>query len=119
MSDSTMNLPTSISPALFPLKSTVIFGLFIIVAAVAHAMITSRVSTTVGPLHVGVVVGDVLVREQGSVAHHKCNGCRIECYDSFVVVYIDRIKVPSWTGDYVLMYPWSKIEHLTLADPTG
>lgn len=101
------------------LQNTIILGIFIVAAAVSHAAISSRTVVTPKPLHVGTVVGEIHTNErEGVISHHQCDGCRIECYESFVVVYVDRSKVPSWTGNYVLTYPWSKIVHLTLADPT-
>ena len=66
------------------------------------------------PLRVGYVQGDLLLREPNGIAHSKCDGFKVECYESFVVVHVDREKQPTWTGDYVLTIPWSKIEHMTL-----
>jgi hypothetical protein len=67
-----------------------------------------------GPLHVGYIQGDVLIREQNGIAHLKCDGFKVECYDSFVVIHVDRAKQPTWTGNYVLTIPWNKIEYMTL-----
>jgi hypothetical protein len=99
----------------FGLTNTLTLGIFIVVAAVSHALLSTRMVAATPPLRVDTVVGDILVREQVGVAHHKCNGFKIECYESFVVVYVDKKKEPSWTGNYVLTFPWSKIEHLTMA----
>jgi hypothetical protein len=66
------------------------------------------------PLRVGYIQGDLLIREPEGIAHSKCNGFKVECYESFVVVHVDSKKQPTWTGDYVLTIPWSKIEHMTL-----
>lgn len=70
------------------------------------------------PLYAGYIQGEVWVRESpSSVAHEKCNGFRVECYESFVVIYVDCKKEPTWTGDYVLTIPWHKIENMTLMPP--
>jgi predicted Ser/Thr protein kinase len=66
------------------------------------------------PLRVGYIQGDLLIREPNGIAHSKCDGFKVECYESFVVVHVDSKKQPTWTGDYVLTIPWSKIEHMTL-----
>ena len=115
MSDTNSTQSASRSPQPLALTNTMILGVFIVIAAASHALLSSRVVATTPPLHVDTVVGEILVREQGGVAHHKCNGFKIECYESFVVIYVDKEKEPSWTGNYVLTYPWSKIEHLTMA----
>lgn len=115
MSDTNSNQPASRSPHFSGLTNAVILGIFIVVAAASHALLGSRIAATTPPLHVDTVVGEILVREQGGVVHHKCNGFKIECYESFVVVYVDKEKEPTWTGNVVLTYPWSKIEHLTMA----
>jgi hypothetical protein len=115
MSDTNSTQSASRSPQSLALTNTVILGVFIVVAAASHALLSSRIVATAPPLYVDTVVGEILVREQGGVAHHKCNGFKIECYESFVVIYVDKEKEPSWTGNYVLTYPWSKIEHLTMA----
>jgi hypothetical protein len=70
------------------------------------------------PLRVGYIQGDLLIREANGIAHSKCDGFRVECYETFVVVHVDRTKQPTWTGNYVLTIPWSKIEHMTL-QPAG
>ena len=106
---------TSRPPQQFALLNSVILGVFIVAAAAAHALLSSRTAAVALPLHVDTVVGEIQVRVQGGIAHHKCDGFKIECYESFVVIYVDKDKEPSWTGNYVLTYPWSKIEHLTMA----
>jgi hypothetical protein len=63
---------------------------------------------------VGYIQGDLLKREQNGISHSKCDGFKVECYESFVVVYVDSAKQPTWTGNYVLTIPWNKIEHMTL-----
>ncbi len=117
MSDSATDHAKPDLPRDQSLRNTIILGIFIVIAAVSHAAIGFKAVTTSEPLYVGTVDGEILVDEQGGVAHTKCNGFRIECFESFVVVYVDRTKEPSWSGDYVLTYPWSRIVHLTLADP--
>ncbi len=71
------------------------------------------------PLHVGYVQGDIQLREANGIATEKCNGFKVECYDTFVVIYVDRKKEPTWTDNYVLTIPWSKIESLTLQPAAG
>jgi serine/threonine protein kinase len=66
------------------------------------------------PLQVGYIQGDLLVRERNEISHEKCDGFKAECYESFVVVYVDSVKQPTWSGNYVLTIPWNKIEHMTL-----
>jgi hypothetical protein len=66
------------------------------------------------PLRVGYIHGDLLIREQNGIAVSKCDGFKVECYESLVVVHVDRAKQPTWTGNYVLTIPWNKIEHMTL-----
>jgi hypothetical protein len=85
--------------------------MFILVAAMAHAFVSKSRPT---PIHTGYVQGEVWVREANGIAHEKCNGFKVECYDSVVVVYIDKKKEPTWTGNYVKVIPWSKIELLNL-----
>lgn len=101
--------------SLMTTNHVILLGAFMVVAAVAHALLapSSR------PLQVGTIVGELHVREANGIAHLKCNDCRVECYESFVVVYIDREKQPTWTGNYIKTIPWSKIEHMTLADPNA
>ena len=115
MSDTNSTQSASRSPQQFALMNTVILGIFIVAASASHALLSSRTAAVEVPVRVDTVVGEIHVREQGGVAHLKCNGFRVECYESFVVVYVDKEKEPSWTGNYVLTYPWSKIEHLTMA----
>ena len=119
MIESDSDLTVLSSPQIVRLRNTITLGVFIVAAAVSHAAISSRTVATSKPLYVGTVFGEIHISErEGVISHHKCDGCRIECYESFVVVYVDRTKVPNWTGNYVLPSPWSKIAHLTLADPT-
>jgi hypothetical protein len=47
--------------------------------------------------------------------HHKCNVFKIECCESFVAVYVEKEKEPTWTCNVVITFPWSKNEHLTMA----
>jgi serine/threonine protein kinase len=71
------------------------------------------------PIRVGYIQGDLLVREpNGLISHSKCDGFKVECYETFVVVYVDSTQQPTWTGNFVLTIPWSKIEHMTLRPET-
>lgn len=97
-------------------RSAVIIGVFVLLASGLHAGITSlRPPPAPRPLHAGYVSGDITYRiDASTTGRHKANGCRVEGYDTFVLVYIDRQKVPTWTGNDVLPIPWGRIEHLTL-----
>jgi hypothetical protein len=91
----------------------------ILLGAILHAGIPLVIGPRPqAPLHVGYVAGDIMVREgPNSTAKEQCNGCRVECYETFVLVYINRQKVPTWTDNYVLSIPWSKIEYMSLMPP--
>lgn len=105
---------TNDSPPKLDVRPVCILGGFIVVAAVIHALISLGGSPN-QPIHVGTISGDVHVRTSPtSVSHLKLGGCRIECFESIVVVYIDKEKQPTWTGNYVKVIPWSKIEYMTL-----
>jgi hypothetical protein len=67
-----------------------------------------------GPIKTGYVQSDVLKKADNGIETLKCNGFKVECYDSFVVIHVDKAKEPTWTGNYLLVIPWSKIENLTL-----
>lgn len=69
------------------------------------------------PLHVGYVQGEIHRREASGVAHLKCHGFRVELYDAFVLVFVDKSKEPTWTDNYVLTIPWDQVEHMTLRPP--
>jgi hypothetical protein len=92
--------------------SAIILGVFILISTLGHALLVKPV---VKPLATGFIQGDVLKVEGNGVAHLKCNGFKAELYDSFVVIHVDNIKEPTWTGNYVLTIPWSKIENLSLS----
>ncbi len=119
MSDTKSHQPANGSTHFSGLANTVILGIFIVLAAASHSLLSSSIAATVPPLHVDTVIGEIHVREQGGVVHHKCNGFRIECHESFVVIYVDKQKEPTWTTNVVLIYPWSRIEHLTMAGRTS
>ena len=87
----------------------IILRLFILVAAVAHALMSTN-----RPIQKGRVVGEVWKREANGVAHLKCNGFKAECYESLVVIHVDKTKEPTWTDNYILTIPWEKIEFLPL-----
>ncbi|MFK7737074.1 MAG: hypothetical protein AB8B50_13645 [Pirellulaceae bacterium] len=98
-------------------KQSVVLGAFIVVAAISHAILSAKPPQ---PLLVGTVSGDIHVRQDAnSVAHLKCNGFKIECHESFVVIYVDKEKEPTWTANFVKTIPWSKIEYLTLTPPAS
>tara|TARA_R110002072_G_scaffold302710_2_gene487870 strand:+ start:506593 stop:506949 length:357 start_codon:yes stop_codon:yes gene_type:complete len=106
--------PTTDSRPPWDVRTVCLLGTFIVVAAVLHAMISMDERSN-QPLHVGTVSGDVHVRESPTrVSHQKFGGCQVECFESFVVVYVDKTKQPTWTGNYVKVIPWSKIEYMTL-----
>lgn len=86
-------------------------GACLVIAAILHALISSGYH---GPIKTGYAQGEILRMDHNEISHLKCNGCKVECYDSFIVVYIDREKEPSWTDNYLLTIPWDKVEHLTL-----
>ena len=94
-----------------------VIGICIMLASLLHGLLVTRhVPIPAGPVpsHTGYVQGELWKQEPGGIAHVKCNGFKVECYDSFVLVYVDKTKEPTWTDNYVLTIPWSKIEHLTL-----
>lgn len=102
---------TPVPPDRHPIR---ILTASILVASVLHAWI-SLGGGSHQPIHTGSVVGEVHVRESPTrVAHMKLGGCQAECYEAFVILYVDRSKQPTWTDDVVKVIPWSKIEHLTL-----
>jgi hypothetical protein len=92
-------------------KSAVILGLFILVAAVTHAVVSKSHPM---PIRTGQIQGELHVREGTGVAMHKCNGFKVECYDSIVVVHVDNKKEPTWTCNFTMVIPWNRIEHLSL-----
>jgi hypothetical protein len=97
-------------------KQVVILGLFVLLAALVHAGLSGTLlAPSPRPVRVGVVSGEILERQPVGVAHLKCDGFKVECYESFVVVHVDRAREPTWTGNYLLTIPWSQIEHLSLA----
>ncbi len=93
------------------LATVLVLGMFILVAATGHALLSK---TRAVPIHIGFVQGEVWKEEANGIAHLKCNGFKVECYESFVVIHVDKSKEPTWTDDYVLTIPWSKIERLTM-----
>ena len=92
-------------------STAIILGLLILVAAIAHALMSTDRPV---PIQKGRIVGEVWKQEANGVAHLKCNGFKVECYESLVVIHVDKTKEPTWTGNYVLTIPWEKIEYLTL-----
>ena len=100
------------------LATVLVLGMFILVAAIGHALVSKTCSepiqTIQKPIQTGYVLGEVWKKEPNGIAHLKCNGFKVECYESFVVIHVDKSKEPTWTDDYVLTIPWSKIENLTM-----
>ena len=103
--------------------SAIIIGVCIMAAAVVHAALcrTGATASEPGytverptPIKTGYVQGQIWKRESDGVAHLKCHGFKVECYDSIVIVYVDRQKEPTWSANIVLTIPWDKIEYLTL-----
>jgi hypothetical protein len=66
------------------------------------------------PIREGFGVGAISVREKDYTTELKCNGCKVECFDRFVVVHVDKSKEPTWTDNYIKVIPWEKIESMTL-----
>jgi hypothetical protein len=96
-------------------RQALIIGLCVLVAAAGHTAVTAFVpEPKPRPLSEGYGVGSMAVREKDAVAELKFNGCKVECYDQFVVVHIDKAREPTWTGNYIKVIPWEKIEHMTL-----
>jgi len=94
----------------------VIVGVFVLLAAGLHAgMSAFWPPPRPRPLHTGRVSGDITYRINATTTSvHKVGGCRAELYDTFVLVYIDKQKAPTWTDYYVLPIPWRQIENITL-----
>jgi hypothetical protein len=66
------------------------------------------------PIREGYGVGAISVREKDYTTELKCNGCKVECFDRFVVVHVDKAKEPTWIDNYIKVIPWDKIDSLTL-----
>ena len=97
-------------------RSATVLGVFILIAALTHVGVSS-VLPRAGPkpLHVGYVEGDITYRiNPTTTGHHKVNGCKVECYENFVVVYVDKAKEPTWHDNYVLTIPWRNVESMLL-----
>jgi len=104
-------------------RSAAVLGVFILIAALAHVGLRSvlpRSGPTLPrsgpkPLHVGYVQGDIIYRmDPNRTSRYKVNGCKVECYENLVVVYVDKAKEPTWTDNYVLTIPWPQVESMTL-----
>jgi hypothetical protein len=95
-------------------RSAVIIGVFVLLAVVVHAGVTA-LQPKPRPLHTARVSGAITYRiDANTTSQHKADGCRVELYDTFVLVYIDKQKAPTWTDNYVLAIPCRQIENLTL-----
>ena len=91
--------------------SAIVLGVFILIAAIGHALL---VRSTPKALASGYVQGEVWKQELNGIAKLKCNGFKVDLYDAFVVIHVDKSKEPTWTGNYILTIPWNKIEYLTM-----
>ncbi|MBX6313055.1 MAG: hypothetical protein IRY99_09100 [Isosphaeraceae bacterium] len=69
------------------------------------------------PIREGYGVGSMTIQEKDYFTEPKCNGCKVECFDRFVVVYIDKSKEPTWADSYIKVIPWEKVESMTLLPP--
>jgi hypothetical protein len=67
----------------------VIIGGCIVMAAIIHAWLCSR------PILTGHLKGSLVVNNQV----FPCDGCKVECYESFVVVYIK--KDGNWLDSFI------------------
>jgi hypothetical protein len=93
-------------------RTVVVLGTFVLVAALGHAFVSKKCSA---PIHTGYVLGVVTIGEgKDWAAHYEYKGCRVECYDSFVVVYVAKNKESTPPDKYVTVVPWSKIGLLNL-----
>ncbi len=97
-------------------RSAAVLGCLLLAAALLHAGLSAVCSRPAAkPLHTGSVQGDIVYRiNANTTGTHKANGFRVECYDTFVIVYVDKQKEPTWTDNYVLVLPWHQIESMTL-----
>jgi hypothetical protein len=97
-------------------RAAAVLGVFILIAALAHVGLTSDLPRAgPKPLHVGYVQGDIVYRiDPTKTSLYKVNGCKVECYENLVVIYVDKAKEPTWTNNYVLTIPWRQVESMTL-----
>jgi hypothetical protein len=97
-------------------RAAVVVGVFVLLAAGLHAgLFTLLPRPAPRPLHTGHVAGDITYRiDANTTGVHKVDGCRVELYDTFVLVHIDKQKAPTWTDNYTLTIPWHRIENMTL-----
>ncbi|MBW3542314.1 MAG: hypothetical protein KY476_18765 [Planctomycetes bacterium] len=89
----------------------------IVVAAALFTVLPLVMPASAAPLHVGHIQGELLRREGTATAHLKCDGFRVELYDTFILVFVDKSKEPTWTDNYVLPIPWEQVEHMSLMPP--
>lgn len=92
-------------------NTAIIIGISLLVSSISHALLST---SSPKPLHTGYVQGEIYKEESNGIAHLKCDGFKVECYETFVLVFVDKEKEPTWTDNYVLTLPWSKIQHMTL-----
>jgi hypothetical protein len=104
-------------------RSTIGFGICVVLSALGHGrhgLLVKLSSTAIRPLPLvsGYIQGEVWKREDGGgIAKLRCNGFHAEFYETFVAIHVDKSKEPTWTDNYVVTIPWSKVEHLTLLPP--
>lgn len=89
-----------------------------VLAALGHAVLVRSAPRVHTSLLSGYVQGEVWKRENGGIAKLRCNGFRAELHETFVAIHVDKDKEPTWTDNYVVTIPWSKVERLTLL-PAG
>lgn len=100
-------------------RSATIIGVFVLLAAGLHAGLQSVLATSrptrSAPLHTGYVQGKIIYRiSPTSTGEHRADGSKVEMFENFVLVYIDKQKNPTWGNNYVLAIPWHDIEDMTL-----
>lgn len=100
-------------------RAAAVLGSFILVAVMVHVGNTIFLPPSpVRSSYSGHIQGDVTYRiSPTTTGTHKLDGCKVECFDQFVVVYVDKVKQPTWTDNYVLILPWSQLDGLTLQPP--
>ena len=99
-------------------------GVCILLAAVLHAFASNRHKTAseerqfAEPIQTGRAAMDISTAEpSGGSSTLSCKDCLIECYETHVVVHLDREKAPTWTENYVVVVPWSDVVGRVLLKP--
>jgi hypothetical protein len=101
-------------------RSTIVLAICVVFSALGHGLLVKPSSTAIKPVPLvsGSIQGEVWKREGDGITKLRCNGFHAELFDRFVVIHVDHRKEPTWTDNYVLTMPWSKVERLTLL-PVG